>query len=344
MKKNISNIGNLLILALGVILVFVSKTPFFENLPILSKTIETLGITLAGYGPIGMFINFYESLRDRSIKGKIEKLFESSIKVISRKKKVLFFAVDISGCITPVDRSEISLIDLQRLRSYCEFVMKNPEYPTIVFYTGRSQGYLEILLQTLNMLGYPFTFPHIIENGTALYSGIDKKVIPLINQDEISTIRLVNTIIQSTMTNKLEPKSYMVTVNPNDNETVEELREKISNLLIQKELRESVHISSTYSAVDITPKGRTKISALMDLLSSQGYSSTDLRDIVSVGDQTSDFDILKSTGRAYCPSEKVHHEVREYIENKFGLSNVINASEINIVIKVIEIECGIKII
>jgi len=54
--------------------------------------------------------------------------------------------------------------------------------------------------------------------------------------------------------------------------------------------------------------------------------------------------ILTNVGRAYCPAENVHTEVRNFVEKTFGSAHIINAPHIDFVIKVIEKECGVQII
>src|SRR5688500_10596975 len=100
----------------------------------------------------------------------IDNSFCSAVRIVSVKSGLpLLIASDIEGCITPPDRTEIDLLKFHRLRAYCEFVKANPEFPQIIALTGRSQGYVELLAQSLGMLNSPFDIPFVIENGAALY-------------------------------------------------------------------------------------------------------------------------------------------------------------------------------
>jgi len=64
-------------------------------------------------------------------------------------------------------------------------------------------------------------------------------------------------------------------------------------------------------------------------------------DIVALGDSTSDLPVVDAVGRAYCPAEEVHPEVRRLIEQKFGPDHVINYRHIDFVLTVVERETGL---
>jgi len=348
METSNSLTGNILIFVSGLFLILLSKVGWISSISSLSKTLEAIGFALAGYSPLRLAIFFGEYLTKRNTEASIERFFRSTVKVTSAKEHLpLLFAIDISGCISPSDRSVIELRKLQRLRGYCNFVRANPEFPKIVFYTGRSQGYLEFLVQSLGMISNPFDIPHIIENGAALYYAVSKRTIPLLTNEDSNLIHQAQTLISNAFPeNPVEPKSYMMTINPLETENIDQLLIKVVNFANKQGLYDLVNITSTYSAVDITAKSTSKINALQKAIEyyygkREGY---DLSAVVSFGDTLSDFDILKNTGRAYCPSEKVHYEVRDYIMKKFGAGNVIPLSDVNFTVKVIEKECGLQIL
>ena len=348
MKKDNHLTRNLLILALGLIAVLVSQNEEIATNTILAGTIETIGIALMGYAPIQIALNakfFFDQARNSRI---LDQAFRSSVKTVASVSVMpSFFAVDVSGVITPSDRGNIDLRKLQRLRSYANFIQNKSEYPPIVFFTGRSQGYVELLLQSLNMIKMPLDLPHIIENGSALYMASAKKVIPLVSLEQIDLIQDTRMIISKAMPyNEMEPKAYMVTVNTTDIETIGDLRESISRILTDHGLREKLHLSSSSTAVDLTPRDITKLAALEKVLEYQSSESQNrgLGAVTALGDTVSDMDVIRNVGRAYCPSEHVDLEVRNYIMQKFGKNHIISLNDIDFAIKVIEEECGLKIL
>ena len=338
---------DLLIMVTGILVVVLSHIPSMLSFPAIAETLQTIGIGMAGYAPVQFIINFRNFRRLRNTKKSIRRLFESAVTIYEQKETLpAFIAADVEGCITPSNRAEIDLIKLQRLRSYCEFTKSHREYPPLVIYTGRSQGYVELLAQSLGMLDSPLDLPFVIENGCALYRPGSKQTIPLINSEQLKAVRKVQLIINAAMPNNLfEPKTYMVTINPTQTQSVDELRESITVLLKDNDLLGSLAVTNTASAVDITPKGISKLSGLKENLK---YYPDDrmqqyLDAIVGVGDHISDLPVLKNIGRAYCPAENVHIEVRNFVESKFGKDHVIDSPDIEFVIRVIELECGLRV-
>jgi len=272
--------------------------------------------------------------------------YGSSVQVVS-KKTVLptILASDIEGCITPPYRTEIDLSKFQRLRAYCEFVKLRPEFPQIIVFTGRSQGYVELLAQVLGMLDSPCDIPFVIENGAALYRPTSMKTISLLTDEHLEAIQNARTLLHGLLRdNEFEPKTCMVTINPKDAQTVDELRETAMDLLAQKGLLQFLTIASSASAVDITPKNINKLSGLKEVLK---YCPADrqegLKAITALGDSMSDLSIIQAVGSAYCPAENVHPEVRSLVETRFGSNHVIALPDIDFVLAVIERECGVQV-
>ena len=168
-KENSLSI-DLLILVSGLALILLANTSIATPSTMASKALETIGLAMAGYAPIKMLLYIGGRFSERRTKKSIDRLFRSAVKIVSTKSELpIIIASDVEGCITPPYRTEVDLRKFQRLRTYCEFVKTNPEFPQIIIFTGRSQGYVELLAQSLGMLNSPFDIPFVIENGAALY-------------------------------------------------------------------------------------------------------------------------------------------------------------------------------
>ena len=133
--------------------IFFSQTPSGALLGKLSKVIETIGIGVSGYGAVQFILFLFNySFIKREVE-KTNQLFKRLIKIRDAEAELPYaFAFDIEGCITPPNREEINLRKFQKLRAYCDFIKENNKYPPIIIYTGRSQGYVELLAQSLGML------------------------------------------------------------------------------------------------------------------------------------------------------------------------------------------------
>jgi hydroxymethylpyrimidine pyrophosphatase-like HAD family hydrolase len=169
----------------------------------------------------------------------------------------------------------------------------------------------------------------------------------LLSADQLKAIQEAQMLLNSVLVdNEFEPKTFMVTINPNDRQTVDELREQVTLILQKHNLLASLTIASSASAVDITPKNVDKLSGLREVLKFFPKDRCDqsLGSIVALADHVSDINVIKNVGSAYCPAENVHSEVRKLIETRFGSDHVINLSHIDFVLAVIEKECGIRIV
>lgn len=352
-ERNIT--GYLLIFVSGLALIFLSHTTGIELMyPTISKAIEAIGFGLVGYAPIELLTLVPARLREHKIKRDIDRSFQSAVKIVSSKKELpIFIAVDAEGCLTPPHRTEIDLRNFQRLRGYCEFVKTNDgqQFPPLVIYTGRSQGYVELLAQSLGMINTSFDLPFIIENGSALYFPGGRKTVPLITIEQQGIIESTHHLLTENLpNNEFEPKSYMISINTiPTRQTIDELREKVTLLLQANDILKSLTISSTYSAVDITLKNINKLSGLKEVLNvyhglRHDQQDQGLEDIVALADSTSDLGVIKNVGTAYCPAHDVHPEVLAVIEKQFGSDHVVNERHIAFVIKAVERICGLHLL
>lgn len=347
MKKQNVNWHRLAIFLGGLAFVFFAHMKEVALLSTLTGFLEAIGFAMMGYTSIGLIVDAKSYLSERKTRKAINRLFSRSIRIVSEKETLpIFITTDLEGCITPPYRTKVDLMKLQSLRSYCQFVKTNREFPQLVIFTGRSQGYVEFLVQALDIFNSPHDLPFVIENGAALYHINARKTQSLLSSEQSSAIQKAKALLQAEFRlNEFEPKSYMVTVNPCEGYESDDLREKVTLFLEKKtDLFDKLAISSTASAVDINSKGINKLFGLEQVLSCYPKDK-ERRDFISVtalGDSISDLEVLKRVGSAYCSSENVHGAVRKYVEDKFGESHVIQKPHIDFVLRAIENECGIR--
>ena len=313
---------------------------------LLSLSLITFGAAVSSFAGV---------LKDHLEEKSTYRPFNCKVKGGDRKKMLpLFIAVNVGGCITPPDRTEIDLRKFQRLRCYCEHVRKNHErkFPPIVIYTGRSQGYVELLAQSLGMVENSMDLPFVIENGSALYYPASKKTIPLTSPNQNKWIQEVHRILADELgENTFEPKVGMITINAIKGETIGELEHKVAKKMktCRKNVFDKLKIHTTASAVDITPEGIDKISGLKETLAvyhSLRPESEDksLEDVVAIVNDTSDLDIINEVCNAYCSKQNAPHEVKQAIAEKFGKDNIIESDQIDLVMEVIVRETGLRVV
>jgi hypothetical protein len=125
-----------------------------------------------------------ELLREEIAKRKVSKAYKFSIRPNRDKPSnglPILIASDIDGCITPPYRDQVNPLQIAKLRAYCQFAANFSKYPPLVFFTGRSQGYVELLAQLLDIVDCSREksevqeVPFVIENGAALYLPRTKK-------------------------------------------------------------------------------------------------------------------------------------------------------------------------
>jgi hydroxymethylpyrimidine pyrophosphatase-like HAD family hydrolase len=273
--------------------------------------------------------------------------------------------MDIEGCITPSGRQGVELVKLQRLRVYCELARRDPSYPPVVFYTGRSQGYAELLVQELGLVDDARDLPCVIESGTALYYPNSKRTVLVGNAANLQSNRVliheVSELLRAELpTHEFEPKCYMITINPAPNQNVEDLLTMVDRILHDSGYetnradtnvppdptkRGCFRVTSSASAVDITPESLTKLNGLLQVAkeaAKKNIPQNGLDETVAVGDHSNYVEVLRAVGHAYCPTE-AHPDVIRVVKQK-DANNVIPKRDIEFVIRMIEIECGLSIV
>jgi HAD superfamily hydrolase (TIGR01484 family) len=337
----------------------------------LVRVIEMVGLFVGGIGigglPVRMILDGLSRRKQRKAGEEIRRLYQKMVisDRANRKENLpKLFAMDIEGCITPSGRSTIDLIRLQRLRAYCDYATNDHRFPPIIFYTGRSQGYVELLAQELGIVNDPRDLPSVIESGTALYYPNSKKTVLLGTSEQLLKYRrLINEVAEilheELPKNEFEPKCYMITINPEPNQNVEDLLTKVDRILRQnkyetdlsastvigEDVKGRFRVTSSASAVDITPENHTKLSALWEAVkeaAKKNILQQELEGTVAIGDHSNDVEVLRVAGKAYCP-EDAHGDVLRLVRSR-DENNVISQKDIDFVITVIERECGLRIV
>lgn len=345
--------NDLLYSVIGLALVFLAQTHIdigrysFS----LNRTLITVGVGLGGYGVGNLLGSLKRYVGEQRRSKSMDRLFSFTPKIVGRSITNLpaFIATDVEGCITPPHRAEVNLRKFQRLRTYCEFVRSDAgrRYPPLVIYTGRSQGYVELLAQSLGMVNQSKDLPFVIENGSALYFPFEKKTKSLIGHDAALIHRVHTKLIRALPDNEFEPKAYMITINVTAKQTIDNLRQKV--IVKLKEWREidNLTVNSTASAVDITPKGVDKWTGLKHACTTYREhrgTKANPKSIVALADSTSDLCVISEVGSAYCPAYDCHPEVLKYVKAHFGSDHIIQERDIDFVMAAIEKVCGLQVL
>jgi hypothetical protein len=315
-------------------LIFDLKVSLFAKVDEIKSSVEAIRITILNCNPLA---------------------FQSSINPIPDFSVTLpiLIGTSIEGCLSPTYRDSIDLTRLYKVRAYCDFLKteKGKEYPPILVCTGRSQGYVELLAQVLGLAEGCVEIPFIIEMGTALYYPISKRTETLVHDDEVVLIRNIESIIRQDQELKniiFEPKSFIITVNPADAATVEELFQKVAALLIRQGLGDKVNIISGNTAVDIIPKRINRLAILEQVVSefSEKYIGRrqGLESVVYIVESNGDKAVIDYVREAYCSEIEATHDIERKVKQKFGASYSLKQKDIDVFLTVLEKTCGIKIL
>jgi HAD superfamily hydrolase (TIGR01484 family) len=242
-------------------------------------------------------------------------------------QKLLF--LDIDGCIMPPNRDEVDLDKLSLLR---ENISKLSKDISISIFTGRSQEYVEFLSQVLGLIHRKNDIPFVIENGSALYYPKEKRTKPIINNTK--KIQKIKELLYAELPNNpFEPKSYIITINPKENETIEKLKNKILSILDKNGMLEYVEVTNSASSVDILQKGINKLYGVKYVI--KHYFDTKPF-IVAMGDSTTDKDVLLFADNAYVP-QNASNQLKQIVFEQFGKDALLDKEHIDAVIHMLEL-------
>lgn len=204
-----------------------------------------------------------------------------------------YFIVDIDGCITA---GKAQAMDLSLLADLS--VLIHNESLAFFLCTGRSAPYVEAITQLLSL-----TQACICENGAYIYSPLtdDIEYHPLISSELLKTLGKSRQLLLSEFKQlaKIElGKEICLSFNPIDSD-VEALYHRIKRSLKSDSCLDVLTVQHSNSAVDITPKGVDKGSALRLLAQREGF---DLANVIAIGDSEGDLPFMKLAGFSACPA------------------------------------------
>jgi HAD superfamily hydrolase (TIGR01484 family) len=200
------------------------------------------------------------------------------------------FAIDIDGCITNGKGNFTNTKNFSKLQHY---ITDNDL--SVFLCTGRSAPYVEAIAQLLHINQWC-----ICENGAYLYHPMTDEIIysPLINDNTLNAIAEFKTLLNTAEYKsicKLElGKEICISLNPIQG-SIEDL---YSNLATKID-SDLLYINHSTTAVDITPKGINKGSALQFLCEKENYQ---LEDIIAIGDTSGDLPFMRLSGTKACPA------------------------------------------
>jgi hydroxymethylpyrimidine pyrophosphatase-like HAD family hydrolase len=233
---------------------------------------------------------------------------------------------DIEGVLTSSEGSQ-SPWSLESLLKIRNFIHERKRNIVCILCSGRPTPYGEALIQALDLFfALPkeeainalnmwkpelISWPSIFENGTCFYDPLAKRVInnPDMTKKQFENIRqirerVVPDLIRKTGAQLEAGKIFCISVNPpfkNSHEkeriSTDDFRPSVEDFL--RAFKDDVDISNSISAIDITPKGITKASAVKFLLRNIFVSP---EEVLGIGDSSADEDWLKIVGWSATPA------------------------------------------
>lgn len=220
---------------------------------------------------------------------------------------------DIDGCISSGKGDALNLNALEIIQNFNDESKNKRCIPPITLCSGRSVPYVEVMMQAIKAY-----YPAIIENGVGIYfprTG-ECRVHPLISS-KISEIQEViiqakqlifNEIIRDSTARFEWGKEFSISINPPSNMKSETLFDNVRKTL--SDFDNTLTISHSASAVDITPKGIDKWSGLQFLSDQISLNCTD---IAGIGDSQGDLSLLKNVGLSAAPKNATP-VVKHYVD------------------------------
>jgi hydroxymethylpyrimidine pyrophosphatase-like HAD family hydrolase len=237
--------------------------------------------------------------------------------------------LDIEGVLTPPGGSQHPwpLGELLELRRQ---LRDSPL--AVALCTGRQEPYGEAMVQALDLFrplpddvrarvreccGRDLhSWPSIFENGAYFYDPIGKQAFPHpgLDSERIALLRRLRTETLEPLAvetgAEVEPgKEYSVSLNPPfrspgspERMTTDEFRPRVEEAL--REFVEAIEIKHSASAIDVTPAGVSKASAVRLLLDWTGLARDE---VLGVGDSTADEAWLREVGWTAAPSNGRDH-------------------------------------
>ena len=208
---------------------------------------------------------------------------------------------DIDGCLTPGKGRRPDSSVLAEIQRYNTGSSLSSHIPPLTLCSGRSLAYVKKMVHAIGG-----TSPAIAENGALFYYPDEDKsrFHPLISSGEhrirtqmAEAREIVRTEILGSAGAKLERgKTFVISINPPEGLPTGKLALIVRNCLKTRGL--SLNITHSASAVDVTPEGIDKFSALQLILQDCRISAAD---VAGIGDSEGDLPILDNVGFSAAP-------------------------------------------
>ena len=213
--------------------------------------------------------------------------------------KIKLIVADIDECITPFYLNYIDWKSMAKLQEYCLKMHEAKDLPFMVLNSGRQVPYGEVVVQSLGLFS---GYPSIMESGCMLYYSNVRKVVlnPNISQETLDTFVKVDEIVRDLVNNganKEVGKELCISLNPPEGIDIENFFDTVALELY--DFSKQLSITNSKTAVDITPKGIDKSSAISIL---EEKTPFDRSEMLAIGDSNSDLAVMDLTGFAACPS------------------------------------------
>jgi hydroxymethylpyrimidine pyrophosphatase-like HAD family hydrolase len=244
------------------------------------------------------------------------------------QQKIELIVCDIEGCIMPSNRGICRPADLEVLSHYCAQVRQGAPYPPLILCTGRQAPYAEAVTQLIGAF-FPGFFS-IVENGAFLYDVASNDIgpHPLLTSEYHQMLMEVRThtdeLIRQHKARKEYGKEVCISLNPPKNMDINEWF-----LIVRESLtpwKETLNVTHSASAVDITPFGIDKAAGLRAVSERLGIA---FGAMLGVGDTRGDLPMLKLVGVPTGPANATN-EIRQiavYISPAVGPTGVVQIIE-----------------
>lgn len=226
---------------------------------------------------------------------------------------------DVEGCITPAKRTETNLYGLSEVQKYSKKVNKE-NLPPIILLTGRPVPYCEKVIQDIGALGPAFKIPSVVENG-AVYWDHNKRSVwgynPAVGEKkkDLKKVRsFVEELKENYKNNVIEEPGKEICISLNPKELgITDLYDIVNEEFERKGLDEIVNITHSASAVDITPKGVSKLTGLDYILKERNIEP---KNVLGVGDSRGDIEWLSYVGIPTAPLNATD-DLKKEVDNLF---------------------------
>jgi len=228
--------------------------------------------------------------------------------------KIKLIVADIDECITPFWKDYIDLISMAKLQEYCLKLHNDENLPKVVLNSGRQVPYAEMVVQ---MLGIFSDYPSVLESGSMLYYPKERKVIvnPNISEEIIDVFNKIEPRVNCLISigaNREVGKELCISLNPPPERNIDNFFQEVCSYL--SHYLGFISITHSKTAIDITPKGINKNSAINILEKNTPFKREEM---LSIGDSESDLSVMNLTGFVACPVN-ANENVKKLVLEKNG--------------------------